>query len=326
MAANIDTMLYVGEVPWHGLGVDLSDNPPKNSEEIIKGAGLDWTVGSEPMMTKLHDRVPSYHAIYRQDNNEVLGVVNKARPILIQNTDTFRAVDNLIDKSIDVETAASLGRGETVFGCFKIREYYKIFDDDMEQYFVVVNDHMKVDGKVLVLNTPIRVVCQNTLSAALNKNLYQIRVPITPEASVNNTLSTNLMYAVKNSIDQIQKRAEEMFGKKIDKAYVERLLDMLFPYQKMGDEITDSRANEHTTIVREQFLTECMDADNLQNYKGTEWQVYNAITDFQQHFHKNADKAYDLKHRMTLIPGIVAPTETDKVTLFMKNRTKLLAA
>lgn len=325
MAANIDTMVYVGEKPWHGLGRNLTENPPTNSEEIIEAAGITWTVGAEPMMTKLHERVPSYHAIYRQDNNEVLGVVNRARPIIVQNSETFRAVDSLIGNSIDIETAASLGRGETVFGCFKIQEQYKIFDDDMEQYFVIVNDHLKVDGKVTVLNTPIRVVCQNTLSAALNKNLYQLRVPITPDVSINGNLSTNLMYAVKNSIDQIQHKAEDMYGKKIDKTYVERLLDMLFPYPKLADEFTDSRAAEHVSILRDQFLTDCMDADNLQNYKGTQWQVINAISDWEQHYHKNADKAYDLKHRMSLIPGVIPVTETSKVLQFMKVADKLAA-
>lgn len=325
MAANIDTMIYVGETPWHRMGIDMTDDPPTTSEEIIKCASLDWTVGAEPMITKLHDRVPSYHAIYRQDTNEVIGVVNRARPILIQNTSTFEAMNNLINKSVDVETAASLGRGETVFGCFKIREEYKLLDDDMAQYFVVVNDHLKVDGKVTVLNTPIRVVCQNTLEAALNKNFYQFRIPISPEASVNSSLSINLMYAVRDSIDQIKKRAEEMVGKKIDKTYVEKMLDMLFPYQKLSDELTNSRANERTSLLREQFLTDCMDADNLQNYKGTQWQCFNAITDWTQHYHKNADKAYDLKHRMSALTGVVATAEPSKVVQFMKVADKLAA-
>ena len=40
MSANIDTMMYVGEVPWHGLGTRY-ETPPKTSKELIKGAKLD---------------------------------------------------------------------------------------------------------------------------------------------------------------------------------------------------------------------------------------------------------------------------------------------
>lgn len=37
MSANIDSMLFVNEVSWHGLGKDMTANPPKTSEEIIQG-------------------------------------------------------------------------------------------------------------------------------------------------------------------------------------------------------------------------------------------------------------------------------------------------
>lgn len=323
MAANIDTMLYVGSKPWHGMGIDLTEDPPKTSREIITGAGLDWEVGSEPMYTQIHRSIPNYHAIYRKDSNEVLGVVNKARPILVQNTETFDSVQNMLGKSMDVETAASLGRGETVFGCFKIRDQYKVLDDDMEQYFVIMNEHLKTDGKVTVLNTPIRVVCQNTLSAALNKNLYYFRLPISPEASINSSLSINLMNAVKDSINQIQKRAEEMVGKKIDKNYVEKFLDMLFPYQLVQGEVVDSKANETISVKRETFLSQCMDSDNLQNYKGTQWQVLNAVSDWHTHYFNNANNAYDINKRMQRLPGI--GFETDPVAKFMKIADKLAA-
>lgn len=325
MAANIDSMLFVGAKPWHGLGVDMTDNPPESAEEIIKGAGLGWSVEFTPMLTAIHERVPNYNAIYRTDNSEILGVINKSRPILVQNEDMFCAVDSMINRTVDVETAASLGRGENVFGCFRIREQYKLIDDDMEQYFVVVNDHIRADGRVMVLNTPIRVVCQNTLSAALNQNLYKIRIPVSPEASVNNTLSTNLLYAVKDSIDAIKKRAEEMLGKKIDKVYVERLLDMLFPYQTMQGEPVVSLANERMSMLRSQFLSDCMDADNLQNYKGTQWQVFNAVTDWNDHYFKNADRAYDLTYRMNKVFQLNPAAEANAVSKYMKVADKLAA-
>jgi len=324
MAANIDTMMYVGSVPWHGLGVRYEE-PPKTSEEIIKGAGIDWKVNFKPMYTEIHEHVMNYNAIYREDTNEVLGVVNKANPVLVQNEDTFRALDELIGESLDVETAASLGLGETVFGCFKIRTNYNVLDDNMDHYFVVVNDHLKVDGRVTVLNTPIRVVCQNTLSAALSSSHQKMRIPISSETSINKTLATNLMYSVENASEQLQARAEKLVAEKIDKSYVEKLLDVMFPYKLIDGKPSMDRSNERVSLIREQFLSSCMGADNLANYAGTQWQVFNALTDWEQHYFSKADKAYDLAARMKTIPGVLPPTETSKVSQFLKIRKSLAA-
>ena len=298
MAANIDTMLYVGTTPWHGLGIRYA-TPPKTPEEIVAGAQLDWKVNYVPMMTELHDSVDNYKAIYREDSNEVLGVVNKQRPIVVQNEDMFNALRDLIGDAIDVETAASLGLGETVFGCFKVHNTYKVLDDVVDHYFVVVNDHLKVDGKVTVFNTPIRVVCQNTLSAALSSAHHKLRVPISSETSINKTYANNLIYSVESASQNLQHKATQLVGKKIDKRYVENLLDIMFPYKMVDGNITSDRSNERVSLLRSQFLESCMGADNLSNYAGTQWQVFNAIADWEDHYFTKADKAYDLNHRMS---------------------------
>lgn len=324
MSASIDTMLYVGETPWHGLGTHY-EVAPTSAEEVIKGAKLGWEVAATPMKTDFHDRVMGYHAIYREDNAEVLGVVNKTHPKLVQNSESFNAFDKMIGESIDVDTAASLGRGETVFGCFKIRDQYKVLDDEVDHYFVVMNDHLKADGKVTVLNTPVRVVCQNTLSAALSNNFYKLRIPISTDSGVNTMLASNLLTSVTDSMKNLQKRAEDMVSKKINKEYVERLLDELFPYISVEDPILHSRANERTTLLRETFIQNCMGADNLQNYRGTQYQVYNALTDFTQHYFRDVDKGYDLNHRMKLLHGVGTDSESNKVTKFLKIADKLIA-
>lgn len=323
MAANIDSMLYVGEVPWHGLGVDLTDNPPKTSAEIIEGAQLGWTTNYAHMKTDIHGDVPSWNAIYREDNNEILGVVHRTKPILVQNVDTFNAVEGLLGNKLDVETAASLGRGETVFGCFKIREQYRLLDDDLDHYFVIVNDHLRPDGKVTVLNTPVRVVCQNTLSEALNSSMYKLRVPITADTSINSTLAQNLVTSVGSAISALQTTAENMVSKKIDAKYVNKMLDLLFPFQLADGTPIPSKANDAVAAIRQIFLDKCMGADNIANYRGTQYQCFMALTDFTQHYHKSAETAYDINHRMKAIPGVRVNVDVSKVTQFLKIADKI---
>lgn len=324
MSANIDTMMYVGETPWHGLGTKY-ETPPKSSAEIIEGAKLGWKVNVAPMKTDLHGEIDSYHAIYREDNQEILGVANHKYPKVVQNSETFTTFDRLIGESLDVETAASLGRGETVFGCFKIRSSYKVMDDDIEHYFVVMNDHLKVDGKVTVLNTPVRVVCENTLSAALNSSIYKLRIPITSDHNINTTLADKLFDSMDNAMKNLQNNAEKMCTQKITRDDVEKILDELFPYIQVEGESTYSKANENMQVLRDTFIRQCMGADNLANYRGTAYQVFNALTDYEQHYFKKVEKSYDLNYRMKLLPGVGTESEPSKVAKFLRIKDKLIA-
>ena len=326
MSANIGTMMYVKETPWHGLG-HRYETAPSTPQEIITAAELDWTVNTAKMFTELHSNVPNYHAVYREDNNDVLGVVNKANPVVVQNVDTFNAFEQILGTEVEVDTAASLGRGQTVFGCFKINQEYTVLDDDIQHYFVVINDHLKADGSITLLNTPIRVVCQNTLSAALTNNTYKIRIPVSSDKNINAELARKIINAAGLAIDNLSINANKMVKKKVSRDHIEALLDELFPIIDVGEgESSHHKANETTEMIRETFLSNCMGADNLGNYRGTQYQVYNALTDFSQHYFKNPDKSYDLKYRMGLLPGMgVTDNPSSLVTKYLKIKDKLVA-
>lgn len=328
MSANIDTLMYVGETPWHGLGHKY-ETPPATAAEIITAAELDWTVNVEKMKTDLHpEGIFGYHSIYREDTNHVLGVVNRAVPRLVQNTEAFNAFQDLLGTEVTVETAASLGHGEIVFGCFKINQGYTLLDDAVDHYFVVMNDHLKADGKVTIMNTPIRVVCQNTLSSALSANNQKVRIPVVSDSNVNAELARKIISCADHCSTQLNGFAAKLVKQKVSRDHIEMMLDELFPYVKITDDNVDSshiKANETVDIIRDTFLTECMGADNLGNYRGTQYQVYNALTDFSQHFYKSVDKAYDLNYRMKLLPGMGADTPASLVTKYLKIKDKLVA-
>lgn len=327
MSANIDSMMYVGETPWHGLG-HRYEVAPSTPQEIITAAELGWEVADKPMITDIHDRVLNYHAIYRTDDNSILGVVNKNNILHVQNTDTFNAFSDILGKEVTVDTAAGLDRGVTVFGCFKIADQYKVLDDEVDHYFVVLNEHLKCDGKITVLNTPVRVVCQNTLSAALNNYTAKIRIPFSTDKNVNAELARKIIGSAGTAIEYLGKKAEEMVAEKVSREYVNKLLDELFPYieVKEGETSTHDRANEKVEIMRDTFVNDCLGADNLANYRGTKYQVMNAVLDFSQHYYTNADKSYDLKYRMGTVLGSADSTQPIGLTQkFLKVQNKLAA-
>lgn len=327
MSANIDSMLYVKEVPWHGLG-HRYEVAPSTPQEIIEGAELGWRVAAAPMKTDLHDHVMNYNTIYREDTQGILGVVNKANISLTQNEEMFNAFATIIGKEVITDTAASIDAGRKVFGCFKIPDTYKILDDDVEHYFVVVNEHLKCDGKVTILNTPIRVVCQNTLTAALNSSTAKIRIPLSTDPDINASLADKIIRSGGMAIDVLSQRAEKLVGEKISRSYVDKMLEELFPYieVKEGDTSMHDKANEKVDLMRETFVNDCLGADNLSNYRDTKWGIMQGVFDFAQHYYTNVDKTYDLNYRMGTVLGSSDATQPIGLTTrFLKIMDKIAA-
>lgn len=325
MSVMASPLMYIGEVPWHGLGTNY-ETPPKTSQEIIEGAKLDWSVNALPVSTERHEHVQNYHAVYREDNDRIFGLVNTPYPRLVQNVDMFNSLSKLLDsENITVETAAALGDGRNVFGCFKISEEFKLFDDKIDHYLVVFNDHLKADGKITIMNTPVRVVCQNTLNQALSNNLLKYRIVCSSDKDINAELATHILEATKKSEHQLEVRSQKLLDRKITREGVEKLLDELFPYIKADGVSSHDKQNEKTEIIRTTFVENCLGADNLANYRGTQYQVFNAAVDFFQHYYSKPELGFDLDKRMNRLAGIGVDESITKTGKLLKIMDKMTA-
>ena len=324
MSANVETMMYVGETPWHGLGTRY-EIAPKSCEDIIQGANLDWTVSLHELSSDIEPNMIDWWGVYRNDTNYRIGCVNRRNPVVVQNEHTFYSMESQLGKSVEVETAASLGQGEKVFGCFKMKNDAKILDDEIETYFVLLNDHKVADGRVTALITPIRVVCENTLSYALSKATTKVRIPITEDVAINNEIINKLFAQSEQAIKSLNAVAKDWVGKSVSREQMKIIMDELFPYPNPEDQFDEK--NTKMDIKRTTFLENCMSADNLNNYRGTVYQVFNALTDYATHYFANPDKAFDLKYRMSMIPGMGTESDTpvSAVSKFMKMQKKMFA-
>ena len=295
--------IYVGETPWGKLGTLYEDSKPKTSQEIIQAADLDWKVGATRMYTQFHQQVDRWHCIYKEDEvKSVIGAVNVAYPKLIQNDDTFKLIESMLGNKIEVETCGHVNGDEKVFGCFKVMDPFKLFDDDVDQYLVVLNEHLKVDGKITILYTPIRIVCQNTLAYALNNNVFKVRVAVSPDVQINQQMCYSIDDQIAIASSQLTSRSEKYHKVRISRDDIEHFLDDMFPI--MEDPTgSHAKANEQQEIARETFLSECMNRPDLNNYRGTGYQLFQASMDFFQHYKTSSDKVYDLTYRMSLLPG-----------------------
>lgn len=310
----VQDYMYIKSTPWSNLGAQFESKQDITSgQDIIRTADLDWEVGATKMYTELHRDVFNYHAIYRTDDKVVIGVVNKSNPILIQNRDSFNLVNHLLGNQLSVETAGHLSGNQYVFGCFKVEDDFKLMDDDIDEYIVILNDHLQVDGKITILYTPIRVVCLNSLHQAMSNKFAKFRVPlVVNNLEQNRAIGTDIMETLKTSRHNLSVRSEKLYKIKIDRDRIDKILDLTFPFiEGEGHE----KSNMSTEIARETFKSECLERDNLQNYRGTGYQVFQAMADFSQHYFTNVTKAYDLTYKMSMLTSSGTPADLVKKTL-----------
>ena len=164
MPANVETMFYVREKPWHGLGVEVKEAP--TSADALVYAGLDWEVMQENVYTEGGILVPGYRVNLRNTDNAALGIVSD-RYKVVQNEDAFQFTDDLLGEGVTYETAGALQGGRKVWMLARMPHRYIIAGDEIAPYLVVMNSHDGSSG-IKVAMTPIRVVCQNTLNLALS--------------------------------------------------------------------------------------------------------------------------------------------------------------
>lgn len=174
MAANVESMFYVRQAPWHGLGVRVEAAP--SSEEALRLSGLDWQVVQQPIMTTGDIPIPGYKANLRDTDHQVLGVVTD-RYRVVQNAEAFAFTDALLGEGVKYETAGSLQNGRKIWLLAKLPDKYIIEGDQVEPYLVFSNSH-DGSGSIKVAMTPVRVVCQNTLNLALAsaKRVWSMRI------------------------------------------------------------------------------------------------------------------------------------------------------
>lgn len=272
MSAEVESMLSVREVPWHGLGTIIDE--AVSSAQALELAGLNWTVRQEPVIYKGQDS--GYKMNIRSTDDKVLGVVGgRYKPV--QNADAFAFTDELIGGGdVVYETAGSLSTGRRVWMLAKMPDT-RILDDVVEPYLCLTNSHDGF-GSLKVCMTPIRVVCQNTLNLALQKASRTWNVRHTGNIEGKMKEAEHTLGLASKYMEALAEEAEALYDIKIAPKDFKELTQTLFP---ITDEM--SRRKEEAQYLLQCQLKEAWEMDDLGNIKGTGWGFMNAISDMATH-------------------------------------------
>ena len=266
---NYDWMMSVKEKPWHGIGTVVEEAP--TSEEAIRIAKLDWTVQQFPVYAN-NEPIEGYFANIRSDINLPLGIV-KGRYRIVQNSEAFGFVDNIIgnkDMECRYETAGSLFNGKRIFLLVKLPDK-DVLGDKIENYMFFTNSH---DGSKSLMAgvSSVRVVCNNTLQLAIKnaERLWVCRHTVSIQDKVFEAkASLGMAVTYMNGMSEV---AEDMYAIKIDSdTFFKRLAES-------PTMVSIAEKNRNLMIERMRIISK--EKDDLVEFKGTGWGMYNAVADY----------------------------------------------
>lgn len=286
-------MAYAGEVPWHGLGVPVSND--LSPTQMMSKAGLDWKVEKKPLYyngyTQQNVKISNKFALVRETDGKLLDVIGSDwEPV--QNEEAFNFFSEyVLAGDMEMNTAGSIKEGKHVFALAKVKESFELFGGDkVESYLLFSNPHHY--GKSIDIRfTPIRVVCNNTLSVALDGKANEgIRLSHRVKFDADNVKETLGIASAKFAK---YKEAAEYLGSK--RYTVDSLIDYynnVFP-RTSSKKVDDGKVTDKILQLSKN-AREAYDAIELQpgaNFaKGSWWQAYNSVTYITDHVQgRNAD-------------------------------------
>lgn len=276
MAANVESMFYVREKPWHGLGTMVAEAP--DSTSALHLAGLDWNVIQKDIMTvDGGDTIPGFKANVRDTDGSVLGIVTD-RYRVVQNAEAFSFTDALLGEGVRYETAGSLQGGRRIWVLARLPHQYIINGEEITPYLVFMNAH-DGSGAIKAAMTPVRVVCQNTLNLALSTAKRSWSFNHTGDISGKLDEARDTLLYAGLYMTELGKTFGRLGQMKLSDGKVTEFISALIP------DAEDSSPQQRRNIrkMREDLRARYHDAPDLADVGRNGYRFINAVSDFATH-------------------------------------------
>ena len=265
----------------------LSDNKVKT---VFEATGLDWIVEQKQVYTQrpntnpaihigtsCYDILPNYVANYRSDNNQFLGMVHPKDYKVVQNCDAFDFIDEL--PNFTFEKVGMFNGGKKVFVVGKSNEQIAIdgSDDLVNFYLTFLHGH---DGKsgIRFILCPVRMFCMNQLNLMLQTANFKYNIAHTGDIQFKLAQIQKAIADSRNYVTGLSQTIDTMINTKVSKS-IEQLTLELIPLEDNDTTLITSRKEE----ARQTIITLYNDKPDLQNYKGTQFGIISAVSDYISH-------------------------------------------
>lgn len=266
------------EKAWHTLGTVLTE--AFTSEVALKQGGLDFDVIKLKNKMENDVFIPDSFSLVRTDraNDEkgsgILGICGKDYHI-VQNSDLFSVFDFLVKEDQAIyETAGVLGKGERVWILARLPQDIVIGDyDAINQYILITNAHTGKNSAVVMV-TPIRVVCNNTLNMALHGKSNMIKIKHFKNAEQKLQEAHKVLGFSTKYYDELSVTYNKMQNKKVTDTEVSNWVKKILNVETEGKQSTKKTNNV------DEIMNLYQTGEGSQWTKGTLFGFINAVAEY----------------------------------------------
>lgn len=295
---NINPIAFVGETPWHGLGQQLAPNSPL--EVWAKQAGMDWNIESssvtfhapKPGSRRTAFNFPGRKVLYRGDTSDALSIVGSNYNI-VQPREVLEFFRDLTEAGgFKLNTAGVLYGGTKFWALAETGLEARIMGQDKIDSFLLLATSCDGSLATTAMFTSIRVVCNNTLSFAVDTGergqaRRYLKVPHSRQFNPEEVKAE--LGLVEKSFDTFIDSANHLAKRRVkDKEALEWLL-RVFGSVKEDEEITP----EMLDLPQAKNVKTCLQlykgagkGSNLKSSEDTAFGLVNAVTEWADH-HRN---------------------------------------
>jgi phage/plasmid-like protein (TIGR03299 family) len=288
MAHMIDTttgtaaIAFAGQTPWHGLGQALT--PDASIETWTREAGLNYTVNESPVLfqtdaTTMPEEFKGRKVLHRSDTGGALAVVSDGYRV-VQPADVMGFFGKLVELGgFQMETAGVLSHGRRVWALAKVNQGADVIEGDTVRPYVLLGTSYDGTMATVAKFTSIRVVCNNTITAALGRE-HGGTVRVLHSERFNPDAVRMELGIVGDNWERFLVQSRKLAGETMSKieadAFVTALLE---PFHNSRMDLKETRGYKR---IMDLFSGQAIGAD-IPGVAGTRWAMLNAVTELVDH-------------------------------------------
>ncbi|HDR9149378.1 hypothetical protein WK24_29095 [Burkholderia vietnamiensis] len=283
----VNTMAYVGQQPWHGLGNQLSPQQP--IEVWAKQAGMNWQIEETEVrfvsgsagsnLGSIHS-FPEQKVLYRSDTKAPLSVVS-SRYQVVQPREILEFYRDLTDVGgFELETAGVLKDGKKLWALARTGQSVSLKGKDQVNGYLLLATACDGTLATTAQFTSVRVVCNNTLAIALNDGAGAVKVPHRSQFDAQ-AVKRQLGIAI-SSWDGFMARMKALADCKVNDTAAEAFFRRVLTYPVSTGQPVQATNDSAVKAVQSLYSGRGMGA-TLASASGTAWGLLNSVTEFVDH-------------------------------------------
>ena len=280
---------------WTNIGADITK--ATTVEEALKLSHLDYTVEKVPVYLENGTAIPRAFCTKKEGTDETFGVVGPQFEI-VQNIEGFDFINSMVPEGLRFLKAGE--NHKFIYIIAQLPEF-DLMGDRITPHVIFQNSHC---GSTTLKATiaPLRIVCENQFNLTFRRTDNKISLRHTKSIKGRLHTAQEVLIHSTEYLDEFQKEAILMAQARVSKKQVDSLLDGIFEIKGEFNPTQVRRMEEK----RERFLAAYQAEDN-QNFIGTQWGLINAYTDFVTHkpLRKDTEQAWENHFIKTTLKGSI---------------------